>query len=561
MRAKFAVQSTAKCQSPPIAPYWIPFFAHLFLFLFDLNSLLTNIVNRIGNPHPIRIPLGTEEFIFVTGPRNLKLVWKNSQSLTAKAGHLIALRTILDTPERSMGIYRADTSGIGKEPLLRSNVAPERRVWHLTHQPIVDCLSGTPLTIFTDNFQNSMIKRIEQYSFDDQWTEMPDLFTFMCTELMHVQLELLCGTFFLEHNPGFVNDFWQFHHALIHLRKGLPRWMISQSCKARSVCLDAVEKWHEALQTHDPDVLIDTGKFQDARFGNEIMRSRRRIIAKIGGLDKQTAASADLGMLWALNANPAIATSWLLLEIVRDPSLHPTIHREIATSSRSLPQSDSHSTIHGGLSSGQQFVVPLLSNCQLLQSMYTETLRLRTATLMIHSPEFSDFNFNQWLFPKDKLILISSHTAHMDRESWHGSGEKGAGIPVEEFCAERFLTWKGNTESRSNTSSSQKPPGSEKDGARGVERDRSHLEQASFTMAGHAGKWIPYGGGPGICPGRHFSKNLMLLTSALMFSAFEIELNVEKGWKPKMDMRYYGLGVLPPQGKVPFKIRRRQTKK
>lgn len=198
-----------------------------------------------------------------------------------------------------MDFYRADNSGIGKEPLPLSNVPPEHRVWHLTHQPIVDCLSGANLNIFTESFHNSMIERIEQWDIGYQWTDMPDLFTFIYSEVMQVQLELLCGTFFLDLNPAFVRDFRHFHHAMIHLKKGLPRWMTPESCRARSVCLNGMKKWHKAVRLNDPDMLVDTGEIQNPRFGNEIMRSRRRIMAKMEVMDDETAASADLGMLWA----------------------------------------------------------------------------------------------------------------------------------------------------------------------------------------------------------------------------------------------------------------------
>ena len=193
-----------------------------------------------------------------------------------------------------------------------------------------------------------------------------------------------------------------------------------------------------------------------------------------------------------------------------------------------------------------------LNDSPLLQSMYAETLRLRVAVLIIQSAEFGAFDFKGWLLPKDKLILISSRIAHMDQENWGRKGEPA----VSEFWAERFLTRKH--ESKPGLSPKSKAPGVG-NGHKTSEARRNHsgVENARFSTAGLAGKWIPYGGGPGICPGRHFAKNIMLLTSALMFSAFEIELLVEEKWRPQMDMRYYGLGVVPPRGKIPFKIRRR----
>ena len=235
----------------------------------------------------------------MAGAENIRLVWRNSQWLTAKAGHIIGLFTILDTPKRSREFYNADNSGIGKTPLPHSNVPPEHRVWHLTHQPITDCLSGSNLESFTENFQVALRRRIEKCHIGHDWVEITDLYDFIYTEVIHVQLELLCGAFFLEQDPGFPQKFKDFNHAMIHLKKGLPKWMTPQSCRARDNCLASIRNWHEALEMHDPNRLVDTGELQNVKFGNEIMRSRRRIMAKIDAMDADTAASADLGMLWA----------------------------------------------------------------------------------------------------------------------------------------------------------------------------------------------------------------------------------------------------------------------
>ena len=620
LQARFAIQNTTAGRRPPTAPYWVPFFGHLVPFLVDLDSLLAAIVwvlnsrrvprrwhharNRFGTSHPIRINLGIEEVFLVAGAQNLKTVWKNSQWLTAKAGHLIGLYTILDTPKRSLDFYRADSSGIGKKPLPHSNVLPEHRVWHLTHQPIIDCLSGAKLNLLSKEFQDCMARRIEQCQIGHEWIDMPDLYTFIYSEIIQVQLELLCGTLFLEHNPNFVQDFKSFNRAMIHLRRGLPRWMTPGSCRTRDACLRSVKKWHEALKVHDPNRLVDTGEIQSPRFGNEMMRLRQRIMAKMGAMDEDAAASADLGMLWAwvppyrftgslqlarrtmleahficfdtdrwyrLNANPATATFWLLFEIVRDPSLHPAIFHAIDASICPPPNS---CTLHDvtklrtSKSKSPHLSNQLLNDSPLLQSMYAETLRLRISILAIQSAEFGAFNFNQWVFPKDRLILISSRIAHMDK-FWN-SGRHGE-RPVDEFWAERFLVWndkptqnaapveplaKNHTEVRGSCKPSGIMP-SDRCSYTAQRRDATAYEKARFSMAGLAGMWVPYGGGPGICPGRHFAKNVMLLASALMFYTFDMELMQGEEPRPAMDMRYYGLGALPPKGAIPFRIRRR----
>lgn len=96
-----------------------------------------------------------------------------------------------------------------------------------------------------------------------------------------------------------MQDFPRFNHAMIHLEKGLLEWMTPASCKARNDCLDSMRKWHNVLIDHDPDRLIDIGEINNERFGNEIMRPRRRIMARMEAMNEETAASADLGLLRA----------------------------------------------------------------------------------------------------------------------------------------------------------------------------------------------------------------------------------------------------------------------
>lgn len=141
--------------------------------------------------NPLRLALFTEEAILVAGAHNIRLIWRNSQWLTAKAGHMIGLVTILDTPKRSHEFYRSDNSGIRKTPLPHSDVLSEHRVWHLTHQPITDCLSGSNLDAFTESFQNALRRRIERCPIGDDWLEVSHLYDFVYTEVIHVQLELL----------------------------------------------------------------------------------------------------------------------------------------------------------------------------------------------------------------------------------------------------------------------------------------------------------------------------------------------------------------------------------
>ena len=136
-------------------------------------------------------------------------------------------------------------------------------------------------------------------------------------------------------------------------------------------------------------------------------------------------------------------------------------------------------------------------------------------------------------------MVINSGMAHMDERKWN-LGSQGE-HPVDKFWGERFLT--------QDTKAS--PEFSEKDCASDEGKPKILLDK-------YKGAWVPFGGGIHQCPARHWVKNQMIISLAMITSAFEIEL-LSSDEELRIDMAKYGLGALNPGGKAPFRIRRRRT--
>lgn len=198
-----------------------------------------------------------------------------------------------------------------------------------------------------------------------------------------------------------------------------------------------------------------------------------------------------------------------------------------------------------------KFDTAILGNAPLLQSIYAETLRLRTSILVTRMPEHDDFQLGDWIFPKHDIVAVSSQVAHRDKEVW-SSGSATDTHPLEEFWPERFLIYPNIPGSGPLRNAKAQRVAVSKPGLQG-----STEEKPKFSVDGLAGAWIPYGGGQTLCPGRHYAKQEMLLTFAIWATVFDIEIMNEVGKQTDADMRYFGLGVLPPKGKTPFRIRRR----
>jgi cytochrome P450 len=224
--------------------------------------------------------------------------------------------------------------------------------------------------------------------------------------------------------------------------------------------------------------------------------------------------------------NSITAASWSIFELYRDPELLAAVRAEIDTCTRK----DADGRI--------KFDNDQLLRLPVLQAVYAETLRLRMHFYIIRMPDRVDMNIQDWIIPRQKVVVALTTVAHMDSNSWNMGLDNEH--PLEEFWVGRFL--KNPVQEAGNDSQS-----------------KSLSSSPIFSTKELEGSWIPYGGGPRQCPGRHFAKRQILLTSALMISLFDCEI-LDEGRNVQEDftLKGFGGGISHPAGKVPMRMRRRQ---
>ena len=161
--------------------------------------------------------------------------------------------------------------------------------------------------------------------------------------------------------------------------------------------------------------------------------------------------------------------------------------------------------------------------------------------LVVRQPTKPDFSLRGWHIKQGETISLSTRTELMDPDIWNAGSEQDP-HPLHQFWSDRFLVHPDDP-----SSGPLKEPRRRK-----VDADK----ESYFSLDGCTWSWIPFGGGRNLCPGRHFAKREIMLTAAIMLTAYDIELLTDK--MPGPDESVFGFGTMPPNAKVPCRIRRKK---
>ena len=233
------------------------------------------------------------------------------------------------------------------------------------------------------------------------------------------------------------------------------------------------------------------------------------------------------------NANSVPSAFWLVYETFRDPSLLARVRKDVGDC---LITRSSASPI---------FDTPRLCSKPLLQSMYMEVLRYYVSTSIIRSPEHASIKLGPWIIPRKALIMVPSFVVHRNQTLW--STGTDASISVETFWPDRFLRYPGSSYSPI-VDKTETPSLQPKD-----------ADEPLFLSKNLTGYFMPYGGGHSECPGRHFAKQEILTTLAIMVTLFDIEVSEPGDRKVEPNMDGFGMGALKPKDRIPARIRKRAT--
>ncbi|KAK7943320.1 cytochrome P450 [Apiospora aurea] len=525
-------ENKAKGQLPPHYPFFLPFFGPLLQIWWDHGGFAHRVSSYAGKLTSNRFSVFGHTFYNFQDRETIEKLFKHPALSSSINMYSYVNSYLLGTPNYAMGVYRADDSGPFPHPHAKSNVLPHNRIDHITHHSVFRGLTGPGLQPSGLRFAQNLHRRLDELDIPEDWVHKPDFTTFFREVVGAAALEAILGPAMLRLNPTFVKDIFKFDHMFPTFGPGLPRFMMPESYSFRDGLVQQFKNWYKhARKNYDASQTFADGD-GDPWWGSTMMRLRQDSIKGADNQDDESLARVDLGLAWAIIGNVVTSSMFSAFHVFKDKDLLSRVQQEL--------------TEHVGPDGALKDVDPhkLGKDATLLLSVYAETLRKYIKVYSVYSTPHEDVDLGKWVLPKGELAILNSDPCHRDENFWN---TRDGRHPLDGFWAERFIVDPQDPDSGPiNRACRQKA----------LPQEKLASGKPFFSTEGCDGAWIPYGGGFSMCPGRFLAKNIIVYSSAVLASRFDIDIEPDTIAFTK---KRYGMGVEDLAGPIPFRIRKRAT--
>ncbi|KAK4443538.1 cholesterol 7-alpha-monooxygenase 4 [Podospora aff. communis PSN243] len=505
----------ANGKSPPMLGELIPYFSNTYQFAADTQGFLDRAKKLlIGSKSSIvGYHLAGRNAYLVTGAANIQNFFRSTPSIDFERFFIYVLINVMGATPKDVAKFANDKTGRLATPLPGSETPPQgQRYWASLHAIMHKYLSQKR---YTDGLA-TIYERFFSAEMDGHFPlgEPIEVAISSMIKRRMVKVAMLSfqGKRIFEVEPHIVDAMWGYDEVIPRLLFGPPRWLFRKTYATADRFCNAVLRYyqdaHAAFDWDGPDAEADWDPIFGSRFNREFCKWMKE-----SDFDPRTCGGLEgVVAIMASNANTTPVTTWMLIHILSSPALVSAVREEVASALSPHPTT--------GLPT---FNIQALTSLPLLQSIYTETLRLHVSVNIMREV-IKPLDIAGYTLAPGSIIQAPTSVAHFDEEVWAVDGH-----PASEFYAERHIKVV--------------------DGKR------------AFECAGKGSNLFPFGGGVVMCPGRHFAKQEILLTVAMLLSKFEIEFvewvrvddGKPAGRAPRDDTRQAGAGGMHPD--VDMKVR------
>ncbi|KAI1630814.1 cytochrome P450 [Biscogniauxia mediterranea] len=466
---------------PPLLEETIPFVSNAWQFATNKDAFLERLNKTFKTTPIVRCRVGPITLHFVTGSNNISTLFRSS--FTSDPWVMRILGKSGGYSSSDISKFAEDTSGNAKEPRHAGAgvVPPEKRIWYTKHCILNESLlSHRSVDALSTSFQAFFNQELAVFPIGTL-VEGVHIFDFLKRSLSAAATKSVLGSQIIDSNPGFIDAFWEYERFVEPLAFGLPIWFNREGIKARDRFRAMCLKWYRLAERGSKRNVIDSYNNADwePAFGSLVSRKLAWWVQTFG-FSAQSQGAAYALFLFGLHANTIPICTWIMIELFRDHNLFRAIKEEV---SRADIADEAGNLNHEKVAS-----LPLL------QSVYTETLRLHVRVLITrisHEPvTIAGYNL-----PEGSIVQAPTEVCHRDESVWGVPGH-----PATEFWGYRHVR---EVETRDETGCSTK--------------------KLQFSLEGKAGSLFPFGGGLNMCAGRNFAKQEVLLAVAMMVLKLQVE--------------------------------------
>ncbi|ORY02755.1 putative cytochrome P450 [Clohesyomyces aquaticus] len=511
-------------KEPPSLWDKVPFVSNTLQFLTNNELFMKRTIKLLEGRNLAKFWLGPIKFYLITGPQNMQTLFGRGNRVGNEDIFVHNVFPVLyKMPKEHVQRFADDKSGRGKVPAPGFEKVPqEKRFWASYEHVHTEYLARTAYLKPVIEVFRGIFSDVLEHNFKVGESNTISVIGFCKHEVTESAMKTLLGPTIFELNPTFLDAFWEFDDNVFMLTLGFPKWLYSRPYKAHDRYLGMIENYAKSAKAKFDWDGPQRDSPWEPHFGARVCREIAKWFTEADFLD-QSVSGALGALLFAQNSNTIPTTMWMILELARDPVLLKAVKEEVATTEFIDSETGQRS-----------FDIQKLATLPLLQSVFTETLRLRMNFNIIRQVK-EPFTVDGFTLKKGSMLQAPMMVAHHDEAVWGSTGH-----PASVFWAERHIKYLEDTDDFGNVT-----------------------QKRTFAMAGRPSSYFPFGGGPPVCPGRHFSKHEIMTTVGLMVSKFEFEsiewTQLDGSPSDRMassDQRYCGAGAMPPDRDMKIRWKR-----